>query len=134
MRGLSQFPLILTVAAALAGCAQLQTAWNAITGATVTPESVVIASNAFDAVEGTATNYLKLPPCGAGAPVLCRSSAAAAAIVPAIRSGRAARTQLEAAVNSGGATPIPTSPFSVLTGATQTLQAIFANYGIKSGS
>ena len=124
---------ITALALSLAGCAQLQADYDALTGATVSPASVYIAANAFDAVEATATNYIKLPLCGStglatGAP--CRSQTAVNLIVPAVRSGRLARNQLEAATFSPNATaPTPASAMTLLKGATTTLQQVLAEYG-----
>lgn len=127
-----RFLLGFGLALALGGCAALQNAYTIATGASVTPNQVYIAANAFDAVEATATTYLKLPACGsAGASSLCRTQAAVNAIVPAVRSGRAARNQLEAAVSASGGTPVSATIYSVLTGATNTLQTIISEYGIS---
>ncbi|SRR5579883_1916134 len=117
---------------ALSGCAEFQKAYNALTGATISPSTVYIAANAFDAVEQTATNYLKLPACSGSSGPVCRSAAAVKAIVPAVRSGRIARNQLEAQINaSGGGAPISTSLYQTLVGATNSLRQIFAQYGIQ---
>lgn len=122
--------ILLASLLALGGCTELQSAYNVVTGASVTPAQVYIAANAFDTVEATATNYLKLPPCTTGGPTLCRSASAVNAIVPAIRSGRVARNNLEAAVNTGNGAPIAASLYSALTAQTTTLQTIIAQYGI----
>ena len=122
--------LLLIGLLALGGCSTLQNIGTIVTGASVTPSQVYIAANAFDAVEATATTYLNLPACG-GTAKLCRTAAAVKAIVPAVRSGRAARNQLEAAVNAnGGTAPVPASLYSVLVGSTNTLQTIIAEYNI----
>jgi hypothetical protein len=121
----------MTCVVILGGCAQLQNDWNIVTGATISPTSIYVAANAFDALEQTATNYLKLPACGTNAPTLCRNQAAVSAIVPLIRSGRIARNQLEAAVSNGGSTPIPATAYSVLQNAISSLKQIFAEYGLS---
>src|SRR5665647_934483 len=86
----------LTVVLSLAGCAKLTADYNAITGATVSPTAVIVAANAFDAVEATATNYLTLKKCSATTGPVCRNVAATKVIIPAVRSGRTARNNLEA--------------------------------------
>lgn len=126
--------LLLTAAAllCLGGCAQLQTDWNIITGTTVSPNSIYVAANAFDVVEATATTYLQLPACGSsGASALCRSPVAVATLVPAIRSGRVVRNQLEAAVFTPSAqAPTPASALQILENSTSTIRSILAQYSI----
>jgi hypothetical protein len=131
--------LLLAAAAALCvaagGCSNvvqtLQTDWSIVTGASVSPNAVYVAANAFDVVEATATTYLKFPPCSAGASLLCRSPIAVAAIVPAIRSGRQVRSQLEADVFTPSAqAPTPASALTLLQSATSTIRSILAEYSI----
>lgn len=122
--------LILCCALLLGGCSAIQNAYTIATGASVTPNQVYIAANAFDVVEATATQYLKLPACVTGGSAVCRTATAVNAIVPAVRSGRAARNQLEAAVNASGGAPVSATIYSVLTGATTTLQTIISEYNI----
>lgn len=107
---------ILTLA--LSGCATL-------TNPAITPQQVIVASNAFDLIEVTATNYMKLPPCPGAK--LCRTSAVIAAIVPAIRAGRAARNTLEKDIsaNASGAL-VPVTDYQALTAATSALQTLLA--------
>lgn len=92
----------LALACILGGCAEIQKAeavFGVVTGDVVTPQAVVIAVNAFDAVEATATNYLRLPRCGGGA-VACRNPSTSAAVVAWIRAGRADRKQLLAGLRA----------------------------------
>jgi hypothetical protein len=89
------------VALSLGGCAEFQKLQNGfalVTGPIVTPQQVVIAINAFDAVEATATNYLHLPRCPSAS--ICRDPAITAKLVPAIRAGRADRNTLKAALRA----------------------------------
>jgi len=121
-------PLILVLA--LGGCAQLTNAYDTLTGVTVSPTAVYVAANAFDAVEVTATNYLKLPKCtGANGPV-CRNPTATAQIIPAVRAGRVARTNLESFMAQNPGALGPTGLYNALTSATATLQAIVSQYNI----
>jgi len=126
--------LLLTAVAllCLGGCAQLQTDWAIVTGATVSPNSIYVAANAFDVVEATATQYLKLPACGSsGASALCRSPVAVATLVPAIRSGRQVRNQLEAAVFApSAAAPTPANALALLQSSTSTIRSVLAEYSI----
>lgn len=110
----------------LMGCNTVQTLTTA-----VTPSQVIVAANGFDALEATATTYLRLPPCGAQAPTVCRDASVVAQIVPAIRAGRAARNTLEAAIKSSSGAPVNTSVFTALTTAVTALQAIFTQNGIS---
>lgn len=82
-------------ALALAGCATLKI----LTGDVVPPRAVYIAINAFDAVEVTATNYLRLPLCGTG-PTVCRDPQKSASIVTWVRAGRADRNTLKSGLRS----------------------------------
>jgi hypothetical protein len=115
----------------LVGCTQLQNDINAITGASVNPTAVIVAANAFDAAEATATNYLRLKKCTATSGPVCRNSTATAAIIPAIRSGRAARNNLEAFLKNNPGVLGPTGLYNALTTATTTLEQIFSTYNIK---
>ena len=119
---------VLTVG--LSGCASLQNTYDILTGASVPPTAVYVAANAFDAVEATATNYLRLPKCGTG-PVVCRSPAATAQIIPAVRSGRVARTNLENFMIQNPGALGPTGLYNALVTATSTLQAIITQYNLK---
>src|SRR6266478_1458100 len=85
----------------LSGCANLKNVYSIITEATVSPTQIIVAANAFDALEGTATQYL----------VYCKANLATAicsadnrrSVIKYVRSGRAARNQLESYVAAGHA-------------------------------
>ena len=117
-------PLLLVLA--LGGCAQLQTAYNAITTATITPQQVYIAANAFDAIEASGTTYLRLPACGS---LPCRNPSATASIVSSIRAGRLARNKLESAVNANPSAPVDANLYATLTSSTSTIKAILTEFG-----
>lgn len=114
-------------ALSLALLASACSAINTLTSPALTPTQVIVAANAFDALEASAANYLALPTCPINAPV-CKTAAGVRAIVPAIRAGRAARSTLEAAVNSGGSMSLSVSTFTTLKTAITTLQAMMAQY------
>ena len=101
--------LILCVAVlGLTGCAAIDT----ITGNNVSPTTVYVAANSFDALEGTAANYLKLPICGS---LPCRTQALSQKLVTDMRAGRLIRNQLEALINAGnGNAIVPTSIYNSL--------------------
>lgn len=90
----------------LGGCAQLgllRDAINYAEGVTVTPQAILIASNAFNALEGTATNYFNY----------CRSRLVESVcsadnrrkVIKGVRAGRAARTTLEGYFDKNAAAP-----------------------------
>lgn len=109
---------------ALAGCSTLA----AVTGGTVTQQDVIIAANAFDAVEATATVYAKRPRCPMPAGVICSDRVLLAKIKPAILAGRADRNALEK-WTAGGPQPVTlASLYSGLVAATKTLSAIFPSH------
>ncbi len=128
---MKRFLIVPLFALGLASCAQLQSDWSAITGASVSPTAVIVAGNAFDAVEATATNYLRLKKCSAATGPVCRNPAATAAIIPAIRSGRQARNALETFMQQNPGVLGPTGLYNALTTATSTLEQIFSTYNIK---
>lgn len=120
----------------LAGCANttqtLGNVWSAVTGATVPESSVIIAVNTFDALEATATNYLQLPRCtGKNGPV-CRDPVATAKIIPAVRAGRVARTNLETFQQNNPGQLGPVGLYNALQAAVTTLQGVMAQYNIRS--
>ncbi len=93
---------ILALALALSGCAgiqKLETAFQTVTGKVVTPQAVYIAINGFDAIEATATNYIRLPRCGTG-PAVCRDPAITAKVKAFVIAGRTDRNQLKAALRA----------------------------------
>ena len=118
------------IVASVGGCTQLTNVWDTLSGTTVSPTAVYVAANAFDAVEATATNYLKLPKCTSSSGPVCRNAAATAQIIPAVRAGRVARTNLEnfMAQNPGALGPV--GLYNALTAATTTLQAIVSQYKV----
>jgi hypothetical protein len=122
--------LATSVAVGLSGCAAFQ-ALETASNATVSPQSVLVAANAFDAAETIATGYLSLPLCGPTAPVTCRSAAAAAKIIPAARSGQKARDNLEGLLKAANGGPVPVASYNTLEAAVSTLQNVYTQYGIK---
>jgi hypothetical protein len=114
-------PLMLSLGACASFDQKVQTVWSVITSAAVTPQQIIVAANAFDAVEASATQYLSY--CSANA-VNAASTACALktrqTIVAAVRAGRAARTQLEPYVTSG--TAGPSAIYNTLAASITTLQ------------
>ncbi len=110
--------LVAALATSLGGCASLQKTWDVISGASVSPTQIIVAANAFDAGEASATNYL----------LYCKSNPAVSicalktrkSVVAAVRAGRAARDQLEPYVVSG--TAGPAALYNTLVAVVSTLQ------------
>lgn len=100
----------------LTGCAtlqKLQTVWTTINTATVSPKTIVVAANAFDGLEGTATNYLKYCKANLSQPICVADNRQV--VIQAVRKGRTARNQLETYIISD--TPAPAPLYNVLIGA-----------------
>lgn len=130
MKRIIPFLLILSLGA----CAQLQADWTTLTSAQVSPTLVVVAGNTFDALEATATNYLKLPRCNGRNGPVCRDPSATAQLIPAIRAGRVARTNLEQFMTTHPGSLGPQGLYDALTAATNTLQSIVTQYNIGAHS
>lgn len=126
--------LLCALAAPIGGCSTVKTiqeGWGAITGATVSPKAIIVAANAFNAAEATATNYLKLPRCAPATRPICREPSATKVIIPAVRSGRVARDELVTFVKEHPGQMGPTAPFDVLKSSTATLQRVLDIYRTK---
>ncbi len=92
--------LAAALAFALGGCALLQkieTGISIATGPVVTPQEVYIAINAFDGIEVTATNYLRVTCPSRNA---CQNPTAAASIITWVRGGRDDRNRLKAGLRA----------------------------------
>ena len=122
--------LIACVALSLGGCATFQKDWGALTGASVSPEAVLVAGNTFDALEATATNYLTFCKANRALPVCASYVSARKQILPAIRSGRAARNNLEAFLQNNPGKLGPTGLYNALTSAIATIQNVIDQYSI----
>lgn len=112
----------------LGGCANFQNAWNVLTSAQVTPQTVVVAANTFDALEATATAYLKLRRCSATSGPVCRDPGVTKKIIPAVRSGRVARNNLEQFFRDHPGQLGPQGLYDALQAAINTLQGIISQY------
>ena len=114
---------LLPLAVALAGCQTLQDASNVlgvVTGSSVTAQQVDVAASSFDALEGTAAQYLRLPLCPGA--TLCRTQAVSQTIYTKLKAGRSARIALEGQVQNGGNGSV--SNYNVLVTAISTIQAL----------
>jgi hypothetical protein len=120
---------ILAALAMLAGCAQLKNAYDTVTGAHVSPKLVIVAANAFNAVEATATNYITY--CTPNpSPAGC-SDTAIKQMIPAVRSGRDARNALEAFLKTHPDAIGAQGLYDALVSATGTLNSVISEYNVK---
>lgn len=125
--------LVLAASVSLGGCATFQNAKNTfdiVTSARASPTAIIVAAQTFDALEVSATNYLRLPKCTAVSGPVCRNRLAANAIIKAVRTGRPVRNQLEAFLRDHPGELGPKGLYDALTGAAQTIQGIFTAYQI----
>ena len=120
---MKKFLLVLPLVFTLGACAtfdqKVQTAWAIITSASVSPTQIIIAGNAFDAAEASATQYLMF--CKVNTTLNGCGLSTRKTVVAAVRTGRAARNQLEPYVVSG--TAGPAAIYNTLTASITTLQA-----------
>jgi hypothetical protein len=117
-------PLVLTGGLALSGCNTISNLYTIASGS-ASPSQVYVAANAFDAVEGTATQYLRLPLCPQSQPV-CRTKTTSQVVYNNVKTARAARNALEAYMTANPGAPVPVSNYNILVTALQTLNALVA--------
>lgn len=117
------------VALSLGGCAQLQNAWDTVTGARVSPQVVYVSINVFDGFERTATNYLRLCHSAPSNPVC--SKTAEVQIVNAVRSGRTARNNLRAFMAAHPDALGAAGVYDAFTAASDTLKSALQTYGVQ---
>lgn len=123
---------IIALAFVLSGCASLSKVYDTVTGATVSPAAVVVAGNSFDALEATATNYLTF--CKANKVLAACSNYVAVrkAILPAVRSGRVARNNLENFLTANPGQLGPSGLYNALVASINTVQAVISQYQLGS--
>lgn len=122
---MKKFLAIGLLAFSLSGCASLQTTWSVITGASVSPTQIIVAANAFDAGEASATQYLLF--CKANPVVSYCALKTRQTVVAAVRAGRVARSQLEPYIVSG--TAGPSAIYNTLVGIVSSLQTLVPSTG-----
>lgn len=128
---MKKFIIIIALGLSLSACASINKTYDILTGATVSPQAVIVAANTFDAIEITATRYLRLPKCISGGTPVCRDPVITAKIVPAIRSGRIARNSLEQFLVDNPGKLGPSGLYNALISSISTLQAIYNQYGVN---
>lgn len=111
----------------LGGCAQLQTALNEAksvytyaTTTTVTSGQAGVVANAYDALKGTAVNYANYCVAEKFPQPVC-SAANRRDVIKAVRSGDAARAQIEVPITTGQ--PVVATIYNALVAAVNSLQA-----------
>ena len=120
--------IALTLALSLGACANLQNAYNTVTGASVSPDTVYVARNAFDALEVTSTNYIRY--CTVHRNASGCYDQAIKQLIPAVRSGRVARNNLTQFQKDNPGALGPSGLYNALVTATNTLQQIQSQYNI----
>jgi hypothetical protein len=124
---MKKFLLLIPLVLSLGACASLQADWAIITGAQVSPTQIIVAANAFDAGEASATQYLLFCKSANPSPAYCALSNRQA-VVKAVRAGRVARNQLEPYVVSG--TAGPAALYNTLVAVVTNLQAQIPSTGV----
>jgi hypothetical protein len=119
---------VVALALSLGSCASLQSGINYVTGATISPRAVYLAENSYDAIEVTATGYLRI--CHARMTTPGCSSTAIAQLIPAVRSGRVARSNINAFMKAHPDALGVTGLYDALVTATNTLQSVATTYNI----
>ncbi len=111
----------------LGACATLQAditrlsqVYTVVTTATVSPTTVIVTANAFDALKATAVNYARYCIQGKFVDPIC-SALNRRNVVKAVRSGTAARNQLELSITTN--TPAAATIYNVLVAAVNGLQS-----------
>ena len=124
---------VLGLAASLAGCNTISQTFQLITSASVSSQYAAAEVNTFNAIEQLATGYLQLPACPPATPagVVCRTPQVVKVIVPAVRTGRIARNQIQTAIATANGGPIPVASYNTLASVITTLQGLYTEYGIK---
>lgn len=109
---------------------KVENVYNTVTGATVSPEAVVVIANTFNAIEITAKNYLLLPRCPKSQPV-CRDPKATQPLIKAIRLGRTQRDNLEQFLADHPGQLGPSGLYDALNTSITAINDIFAQYNVK---
>jgi hypothetical protein len=123
--------LAFALALSLGACSTLQSL-SSLTTVQVSPQAVYLAENSFDAIEVTATGYLRI--CHAKMSTPGCSSTAIAQIIPAVRSGRVARSNINAFMKAHPDALGAAGLYDALVTATNTLQSVSTTYNIAGVS
>jgi predicted small secreted protein len=128
------------LALSLAGCAtvtqfgqKVEGVVSAVTGATVSPEAIIILANSFDAMQVTAKNYINPAlnkRCNGSNGPICRDPVATLALNKAIREGRVARNNAKQFLRDHPGQLGTEGLYDALQLSVGTLQSIFTKYNI----
>lgn len=101
----------------LGGCAaelqKLQAVYTTVNATTVSPTTIAVAANTFDALEGTAAKYLDYCRPRLSEPICSVDNRRI--VIRAVRKGRGARDKLEVYITQQ--TPAPAPLYNILVGA-----------------
>jgi hypothetical protein len=134
---------LAVLASTLGGCApgsfgaKVQGVVSAMTGATVSPQAIIILANSYDALEATAKNYIDPrlnKRCNGSNGPICRDPNATLALNTAIRSGRVARNNAKQFLRDHPGQLGAQGLYDALQAAVSTLEAIFKQYSIGGAS
>lgn len=128
---MKKLAVILVLTLSLGGCAlfqRLESIGSELASSHVSPSAVVIAANTFDALEASATNYLRLKRCSPTTGPICRDPAFTAKIIPVVRSGRVARDNLILFMRAHPGQLAPQGVYDALVASINTAQAIITQY------
>jgi len=138
LRTLRSIAVVAALALSLGGCAGLQkvsdavgfvtSAAAAVENVQVSPEMVLIASNSFDAVQVTATNYLRLKRCTGTNGPLCRDPAYTPTIIATVKAGRVARDDLQKFMRDNPGSLGKTGLYNALVQSIGTIKEMVATY------
>lgn len=133
----------LAVALSLGGCAHfdlghlggtiardVSNVASVISGANVSPQAVVIAGNSVDALQDTATIYLRLPICKPHGTPVCRVTAATQPIKRTVLAMRMARNDFENWYAAHPNSAPPASLYDKVTAAAAALNDVITTYSI----
>lgn len=122
----------------LGGCAtlnrdiaEIKKVYTVATTTTISPTTVVVAVNAFDALKATATNYGRFCIGGKFVDAIC-SADNRRRIIKAVRAGTAARDQLELSISTN--TPAAASLYNLLVTAVNSLTQSPALNNFRKGT
>lgn len=110
--------LLLIVVLALGGCSAIQTLQQ-VAGTAVTSTQALVAANAFDAIESSATAYLVY--CKSNLSTSACSASNRTSVISYTRAGRAARNQIETYIQTSAT--IPSAVYNTLVAAVNNLKA-----------
>ena len=118
---------VIALALSLGACSTLQ-GLSRLTTVQVTPQAVYLAENGYDAIEVTATSYLRV--CHARMSTPGCSSTAISKLIPAVRTGRVARSNLHSFMKAHPDALGAAGLYDALVVATNTLNSVSTTYNI----